>query len=290
MMKRILKIFGILLLFAVSITMISALVCRFCLKITCYDQPLPGIREEHTVVCLSDLHGLEYGRDNARLLDDTAAQDPDAIFVLGDMMNLDAGEDDLQEFLLLMENLRKIAPVCFTYGNHEMDYLLAGGADLDELLKARDITVFRDSFVETKLGSDPVRIGGSLGHYYSYDWTEEEKKNPPDYAMEESIGTSDLPAIVLLHMPETILLDSAVARWTGDLYLSGHTHGGGIRIPGIGGLFAPTQGFFPKYDKGQFCVFDDRFPLIITAGLSGYDGVPRIFNRPEICVIRLIPE
>ena len=182
---------------------------------------------------------------------------------------LDADEAEVDQFLRLMENLKKIAPVYFSFGNHEMDYMHSGGKNLYHLLQDRDITVLLDRYVHAKIGSNQVHIGGSLGHYYGYHWSKKTKNNPPDYAMEESIGKSVRPAIVLLHMPETILLDSAVKRWTGDLYLSGHTHGGVIRIPGIGGLFAPTQGLFPKYDQGQFVVYHKRFPLIITSGLSG---------------------
>ena len=97
-----------------------------------------------------------------------------------------------------------------------------------------------------------------------------------------------MPGIVLLHMPESLLLDDARERWTGQVFLSGHTHGGVIRIPLIGGLVAPTQGFFPKYDQGEFTI-DGRMTLIITSGLAGYDWVPRIFNRPEVCVVDLQP-
>ena len=267
---------------------LSAVICRIHLKVSHYETPINGIQNACTVVCLSDLHGLKYGKDNCRLLHKVEEQNPDAIFVLGDMMNIDANKTELSQFLSLMEKLTKIAPVFFSFGNQEMDYVLNGGENLVSLLSKRGITVLWDNYVETDLGSNTVRIGGSLGHYYGYEWTEEQTKHPPDYAMEESIGNANLPAIVLLHMPETILFDSFRAYWNADLFLSGHTHGGVIRFPWIGGLFAPTQGFFPQYDKGLFSL-DERFTLIITAGLSGYGSFPRIFNLPEICVVHLIP-
>ena len=280
---------GCIFLAILLAAVVSAIVCRFHLKVTEYDQKLNGLKEDCTVVCLSDLHSVQYGKENRTLLEKVSQQHPDAVFVLGDMMNLDADEEELDQFLHFMENLKKIAPVYFSFGNHEMDYIHAGGENLYHLLQDRDITVLLDSYVNTTIGSNPVRIGGSLGHYHGYHWSKKTKNHPPDYAMEESIGRTSKPAIVLLHMPETILLDSAVKHWTGDLYLSGHTHGGVIRIPGLGGLFAPTQGAFPKYDRGQFSVYKNRFPLIITSGLSGYDYVPRIFNLPEICVVHLKP-
>lgn len=81
--------------------------------------------------------------------------------------------------------------------------------------------------------------------------------------------------------------DSARERWNADLYISGHTHGGVVRLPLIGGIVAPTQGFFPEYDYGQYLV-DERLNLIISSGLSGYDWIPRVFNKPEICVITMV--
>ena len=289
MKTRAVRIVATLILLLFLSMIVSAVICRFHLKVTEYEQSLDGLKDNCRVVCLTDLHGLKYGRENTRLLKTVSSQHPDGIFVLGDMMDSDAEEEELLQFLSLMKHLRNIAPVFFTFGNHEMDYLLAGGNDLISQLEAQGLVVLWDSFIETNLDGNTVRIGGSLGHYYGYHWSKKVKKDPPDYAMEEEIGLTDIPAIVLLHMPETILMDSAVKTWTGDLYLSGHTHGGVIGIPGLGSLFAPTQGLFPHYDKGKYLVYHNRFPLIISAGLSGYDYIPRIFNLPEVCVVNLNP-
>ena len=72
-----------------------------------------------------------------------------------------------------------------------------------------------------------------------------------------------------------------------DLYLCGHTHGGLWRIPGVCGVYAPTQGFFPKYDRGLFSFDDGKFQMIINPGFGGHGWIPRIFNLPEVSVIRL---
>lgn len=73
-----------------------------------------------------------------------------------------------------------------------------------------------------------------------------------------------------------------------DLVLSGHVHGGLWRIPGVGGVFSPSEGLFPHYDKGEYSFGSTR--LILSGGLAGYGLIPRIFNLPEICVITLSPE
>ncbi len=76
--------------------------------------------------------------------------------------------------------------------------------------------------------------------------------------------------------------------WNIDLILSGHTHGGLIRLPFVGGLYAPIQGFFPKVCYGEYKFNNNR--MLITSGLAGYGIIPRINNPPEIAVIDLVPE
>ena len=85
-------------------------------------------------------------------------------------------------------------------------------------------------------------------------------------------------------MPDTFIFNGAANLWDVDLVLSGHTHGGLIRLPFLGGLIAPMQGFFPEYDKGYF-ELGNNMQMIISAGLAGYGILPRINNLPEICVI-----
>ena len=96
------------------------------------------------------------------------------------------------------------------------------------------------------------------------------------------------PAILLSHMPDTVALSDGPRRWHIPLVLCGHTHGGIIRVPGIGGLYAPMQGWWPPYDYGEM-MLNGEMRMIITSGLSGHDHVPRVFNLPEIVAIDLNP-
>lgn len=284
MKKMLLKIVLGVLLAAVLASAVSAVVCSRELKVTEYDVDIDGLTSPARVVVISDLHSKEYGEDNSALLALIAAQHPDAVFAVGDMINRSADEEDILQFLELLVKLQEIAPVYYSPGNHESDYMTDRDSGLLGRVSATGVTVLLDEYVETQLGGSTVRIGGTMGHYYRYEWSEEQKNDPPDYAMQEEIGSTDVPSIVLMHMPENMIADSARKNWNADLYISGHTHGGVVRLPLIGGLVAPTQGLFPKYDQGFFTV-DGRLKLIITSGLAGYGPIPRIFNRPEICVI-----
>lgn len=284
MKKMLLKIVLGVLLAAVLASAVSAVICSRELKVTEYDVGIDGLTSPARVVVISDLHSKEYGEDNSALLALIAAQHPDAVFAVGDMINRSADEEDILQFLELLVKLQEIAPVYYSPGNHESDYMTDRDSGLLGRVSATGVTVLLDEYVETQLGGSTVRIGGTMGHYYRYEWSEEQKNDPPDYAMQEEIGSTDVPSIVLMHMPENMIADSARKNWNADLYISGHTHGGVVRLPLIGGLVAPTQGLFPKYDQGFFTV-DGRLKLIITSGLAGYGPIPRIFNRPEICVI-----
>lgn len=286
MKKMLLKIVLGVLLAAVLASAVSAVVCSRELKVTEYDVGIDGLTSPARVVVISDLHSKEYGEDNSALLALIAAQHPDAVFAVGDMINRSADEEDILQFLELLVKLQEIAPVYYSPGNHESDYMADRDSGLLGRVSATGVTVLLDEYVETQLGGSTIRIGGTMGHYYRYEWSEEQKNDPPDYAMQEEIGSTDVPSIVLMHMPENMIADSARKSWNADLYISGHTHGGVVRLPLIGGLVAPTQGLFPKYDQGFFTV-DGRLKLIITSGLAGYGPIPRIFNRPEICVINL---
>lgn len=286
-MKKVWKIMGALLMACVLAVVVSIAVCAGVMKTTRYDVAVDGITSNAKVVCISDLHQKEYGKDNSRLIKKVAQEKPDAIFVLGDMIKADASEEDINSFLRLLTSLLDVAPVYVSPGNQEMDYILEVSDSLVSKIEKTGAVYLCDTYVDASLGGNPVRIGGSLGHYYKYEWTDLEKDNPPDYALEKEVGKTNVPSFVLLHMPESLFTDCAAEKWTGDYYFCGHTHGGVVQIPFVGGLYAPTQGYFPSYDKGLFEAWGQNF--FITSGLSGYKFVPRIFNLPEIMVVNFTP-
>ena len=221
--KRIRRALSALLLALVLTVGISAAVRRVSLKTTEYTAAVRGLTAPVRTVVLSDLHSREYGKDNAALLARVAQQQPDAIFCVGDFIDSDAAPAQLQRLYQLLRRLGEIAPVFFSPGNHEIAYMESHGSELLDAVAATGATVLYDRWVQTTLGDAAVRIGGSCGHFRDIN-----RSAKLDYAMEETIGAADVPGIVLLHMPESLLLDDARERWTGQVFLSGHTHGGVI--------------------------------------------------------------
>ena len=265
---------------------ISAFVCSRVIKVTQYDVELDGITNPVKLVVFSDIHGKVFGDDNEPLCELVAAQEPDVIVLLGDLFPSDFQEADAAYVLHLTEQMQSIAPVYFAMGNHEKSYTARYGDTWIDAIKDTGATVFDETCLDLELRGNTIRFGGSMGHGYLFGRTEEQFEASADYKILTEMQESPYPAILLAHWPDTVALSDGPQRWKIDLVLCGHTHGGVVRVPGIGGVYAPLQGWWPKYDYGEFQL-NAQMRMIITSGLSGHDKVPRIFNLPEICVINL---
>ncbi len=231
----------------------------------CSDR-LPDSFDGFKIVQISDLHNTAFGKDNRRLLEKLRAQKPDMIAVTGDIIHA----EPMDTALAFAREAVKIAPVYFVPGNHEhrMDYeaLYAG-------LRAAGVTVLTDRCVSVRKDSERIRIAGVEDPVFRPDVTMEEKLLPLTGA-----GCT----VLLSHRPE--YFDAYVAART-DLVLAGHTHGGQFRLPFIGGLFAPDQGVFPKYDSGMFT--ENGTHMIVSRGLGNSSFPFRLNNRPEIVTVIL---
>lgn len=286
-LKRILIIIILLLLFLVLATLSSAIICNFVITTNEYEVTIDSLNSSVKIVCIADLHGKQYGEDNSRLISKIEAQEPDVIFVVGDMVGPDATEEEAERFVELVSALQEIAPVFVSNGNHEQEYIEATGDDLFSHIADMGITVVDDNFVDVELAGSTLRIGGTLDYLCGYGLKEGETS--PLLDMMDDFNDTDLPKILLTHMPFSALLGGGYTNWDIDLVVSGHTHGGLIRIPFVGGLYAPPwEEWWPKYDMGYFELENDT-KMVITSGLSGYKYVPRISNLPEVCVITLTP-
>lgn len=253
-----------------------------------YSVALQNLGSSVRVILLSDLHGKSFGRENSRLIAKIQEQTPDAIFLDGDMIDRSADSADVQELLRLIKRLHEIAPVYFAPGNHELEYMQTDTSLLTQVTEAGAVIV-NDSYVDVTIAGQPLRIGGTMGHAFYFGRSEEEFSSSPEYQFLKAFEDTDVPKICLAHMPDTFIFNGAYNLWNVDLILSGHTHGGLIRLPFIGGLYAPMQGWFPEYDQGYFRL-GEHMQMVITSGLAGHGVIPRINNPPEIVVIDLVPE
>lgn len=286
--QRFWKMICILLAAVVVGVLISIGICTFAVCTVTYTVALQNLSSPLRLVLLSDLHDKSFGRENSRLIAKVQEQSPDAIFLDGDMIDRSADSADVQKLLRLIERLCEIAPVYFAPGNHELEYMQTDAALLTHIAEVGAVVV-NDSYVDVTIDDQPLRIGGTMGHAFYFGRSEEEFSASPEYQFLKSFEDTDVPKICLAHMPDTFIFNGAYDLWDVDLVLSGHTHGGLIRLPFIGGLYAPMQGWFPEYDRGHYRL-GEHMQMVVTSGLAGHGMIPRINNPPEIVVIDLVPE
>lgn len=278
-MKKTLKII-ILSLLALAVTsIIYGLYCSNTIKIKNYSISTDKLNSSAKFVFISDLHCKEYGDKNSELVSKIKEQNLLFIAVGGDMVNKYSSDDHVMRGLL--PQLANIAPTYCILGNHEL--ILKDEIDFKNDINSTGAKLLDNEMVTIETNGEKFLLGGMSDFPY-YDF------NAPDYDTPERYFWEDFKdkskngySILLHHQPEyleSIMQDSNV-----DLVMCGHTHGGAVQIPFAGGVFAPNQGFFPKYDKGEFDLYDTK--MIISAGLGDAYPVLRLNNCPEISVVQI---
>ena len=223
------------------------------------------------LVALTDYHG---SGDGAGLVQQTADLAPDAILLVGDMFAVDT---EVQQELQLLRGLAEIAPAYYVTGNHE--YWEQNVPVLLAEIAQTGVTVLDQNCAGLTVNGQYINLCG-IPDPYAYVDTEAALARAAADIQQEAF------TILLAHRPE--LIDKYAATAAFDLVVSGHAHGGQVRIPLlVNGLYAPNQGWLPRYAGGLYEV--DGTTLIVSRGLSNQRqmGVPRVFNRPEIVVIDL---
>ena len=233
-------------------------------------------------VVVSDLHNKEYGEKNSDLAKLVAEQNPDFIAVCGDMVN--RGDPDTTKMKEVLKKLADIAPTYCCLGNHERDNIDEFGTDFKSEIDSTGAVLLNDEYIKFTKDGQSVLIGG-MSDYPYYEFYTPEDDVPSRTLWEEfAEKAKDNFTILLHHQPEYIAEDAK--KTDIDLIVCGHTHGGQIQLPFIGGLVAPNQGLFPKYDKGEFDL--DGTKMIVFAGLSNSTFIPRINNQVEIGVVTVV--
>lgn len=232
-------------------------------------------------VVITDLHNKEYGEKNADLAELVKEQNPDFIAVCGDMVN--RGDSDTTKMKDVLEKLSKIAPTYCCLGNHERDNAAKFGTDFKSETNSTGAVLLDNEYIKFTKNDKSVLIGG-MSDYPYYEFYTPDDDVPSRTLWEEFAEKAKNNFTILLHhQPEYIAEDAK--KTDIDLIVCGHTHGGQIQLPFIGGVIAPNQGLFPKYDKGEFDL--DGTKMIVCAGLSNPVFIPRINNQVEIGVVTI---
>ena len=218
--------------------------------------------EDINIVQITDFHDNKY-INNEKLIEEVGKINPDFIFLTGDI--IDAKTDDIIPTLSLVEGLANITNrIYFVWGNHECRN--KKGEEFVKSLENIGVNVLDNGNVRVEINNDEVNICG-VGFYMNRD----DYENALQGIDEENY------TILLSHSPNRPLYYSCGME---DLILAGHTHGGQVRLPIIGAVISPGEGFFPKYDKGLF-ELENKF-LYIDSGLGNSVFPIRFLNRVQI--------
>lgn len=238
---------------------------------------LPAGFDGYKIVHLSDLHGHEYGEGSEKLLELTREQEPDLIVITGDLIDQ---ESQLQMIPALARGLAAIAPTYYVTGNHEWAVGTGAVKELKGLLAQCGVTPLSNQYeILERNGAQIVLAGVDDPNGYADQTTPEEL-----YAQIER-GAPGLFTLLLAHRNDRF---GQYANAGYDFVLSGHGHGGIVRLPFVGGLIGTDRRFFPPWTAGLYTVGDST--LFVSRGL-GNNTVPfrgfRVFNRPELVVLTL---
>ena len=239
---------------------------------------IPEAFDAYKIVQSSDLHDAQIGENNEKLVAMTAETEPDCIVLTGDFVDSSRFHPELS--LSVAESLVKIAPVYYVSGNHEAILPDADYQALTDGLRALGVCVLEDESAELTRGGQSIRLIG-LTDIGFHPGTLEEKKDALRTALSALLPEDEF-SVTLAHRPE--LMD-VYTECGAPLVLSGHAHGGQIRLPGIGGLIAPGQGLFPKYTEGKY--EENGTTLVVSRGVGNSVLPLRVNDRPQIVVVQL---
>ena len=248
-------------------------------RITIDSKRIPPAFDGYTIVHLSDLHGKGFGKGQERLLAKVEKEAPDLIAFTGDLINSENEKERIRS-LELMKGLVAYAPVYLITGNH--DQTVGGFDSLEQDLTEVGVKVLRNESTVLARGGNEILLAGIDDPLFT-PYAASAIQSVQDSMSEAIQGSS--PAvfkILLAHRPELV---SVYADAQIDLILSGHAHGGQVRLPFVGGLVAPGQGFFPHYTSGAYR--EDNSVMVVSRGLGNSILPQRLFNRPEIIAITL---
>ncbi len=260
------------------------------LEVTHYtikSKKIPNLFSQTTFIVLADLHNNLYAKNNKILIGEINKINPSFIIIAGDMI-VGKKTEDFQVALSLLTELASKYTIFYGMGNHEQRMISKGRYYNDrweryiERLKQLDVHILNNNSAKIIKEDESIIING-LAIDLDYFQKRRFKKMTRDY-LEEKLGKLDDKCynIVIAHNP---LFFKEYISFGSDLILSGHMHGGIVRLPILGGVISPQYELFPKYDAGRF--EEGEQTMLISRGLGTHTIKLRAFNRPELMVVTL---
>lgn len=238
----------------------------------------PKLTAEVRLAVVTDFHSSDNADDVAAMVASCA---PDAVLLVGDLFDDDTQNRPTERTLSLMRQLSALYPCYYVSGNHE-----AWTGEMDALYQQTEeagVKVLRMSSGVLTVRGQRIALCGIPDPYEMVYSGAPDTEEQIRQALED-VDSADF-TVLLAHRPELL---AKYAQFPLDLVVSGHAHGGQVRIPGVlNGLYAPNQGWFPKLAGGAYT--QDGTTLIVSRGLAVRTWLPRIFNRPEVVLVRCVP-
>ncbi|MBR2861021.1 MAG: metallophosphoesterase [Clostridia bacterium] len=239
---------------------------------------LPEAFDGYRIAHISDLHNAEMGNKNENLILMLKEAQPDIIAITGDI--IDSRNTNIEIALHFAKEVMNIAPCYYVTGNHEARIF-----EYDELKKGLTelgVVVLEDECLEIKQFGETINLLGVDDPNFQTDYLFGDSASVMRNKLQKLTDEKDTYTVLLSHRPE--LFDVYTENKV-DLVLSGHAHGGQFRFPFVGGLVAPNQGLFPKYDAGLYT--DENTNMIVSRGIGNSILPFRFNNRPEVILIEL---
>ena len=244
-------------------------------QFTCTSARLPEGFGGFTAVVLSDLHGRVFGEGNEALLAAVARQSPDAIFFVGDLT--DERTENAPEYCVsLASALSAVAPTYYVTGNHEWACGMEAVEKIKQSLTDGGVTVLSNEFVCIERNGDTVVLAG-VDDPNGYA----DQKSPEALATEVYAACGDPYWVLLAHRNDRF--EAQYSLLGADLTVSGHGHGGCIRLPFTDGLLGTQHDLFPSHTAGFY--ENNGARQFVSRGLGNIGMTFRVFNRPQVAVI-----
>ena len=227
---------------------------------------------------ISDFHNTNSKRIKRGIIQKLKENNPNIIIITGDL--IDSRRTNISTVKEFVKSIINIAPVYYVLGNHESR--LHNVKELEQIIQNSGATILRNKVMDL---TENIQLIGLDDPAFFVNIEQKIQGMMPkiiDLKLSRLAHQNNKFKILLTHRPELI---DVYSNNEIDLVFTGHAHGGQIRLPIVGGIFAPGQGIFPKYTKGMYTIKDTK--LVVSRGIGNSKFPFRINNRPELVFVTL---